>query len=127
MTAPNWIEAVVRDFGQGAGITNFALNDRGVAACRFETGVSLRFEYVGEEFIVAVTVPSVNSAAVARRILAVAHPEARYGAAIRAGYLTKSGCAVFAVRITAQEVTLPILNTVFSALWRIATEIGGAA
>ena len=38
MRAPNWIEGVVRDFGRGAGIDDFALNDRGAAAFRFENG-----------------------------------------------------------------------------------------
>ena len=39
MTAPNWIEAVVRDFGRGAGLADFALNARGAAAVRFENGL----------------------------------------------------------------------------------------
>ena len=44
MTAPNWIDAVVRDFGRGAGIDGFALNSRGAAAVSFENGFSLRFK-----------------------------------------------------------------------------------
>ena len=127
MTAPNWIAAVVRDFGRGAGIGDFALNERGVAAFRFENGVSLRFEYTGGEFVVATTVHAANGAATARRILASAHPDARFGAAVRAGYLAKSGSAVFAVRIASQDVTLPVVNSVFGALWRVATEFGGVS
>ena len=46
---------------------------------------------------------------------------------MRAGYLAKSGCAVFAVRLTAQDVTLPALDAVFGALWRVATEFGGVS
>ncbi|MBQ8126014.1 MAG: hypothetical protein IJ173_09065, partial [Kiritimatiellae bacterium] len=61
MTAPNWIEAVVRDFGRGAGLADFALNARGAAAVRFENGLTLRFEYTGEELVVAVTVPMAAS------------------------------------------------------------------
>ena len=34
MRAPNWIEGVVRDFGRGAGIGDFALNDRGAPRVR---------------------------------------------------------------------------------------------
>lgn len=127
MTAPNWIEAVVRDFGRGAGLADFALNARGAAAVRFENGLTLRFEYTGEELVVAVTVPMAASPAAAARILAAAHPDARFGAPIRAGYLAKAGAAVFAVRLAAADVTLPALNTAFGALWRVATEMGGAA
>ena len=41
MMAPGWIESVVREFGRGAGIGGFALNERGVAGFRFENGVRL--------------------------------------------------------------------------------------
>ena len=127
MTAPNWIEAAVRDFGRGAGLENFALNDRGVAAVRFENGISLRFEYALGELVVAMTVPMDNSPEAARRILAYSHPDARNGVKVRSGYLAKSRCAVFAVRKPSEEVTLPVLDNVFGALWRVATEAGGAA
>ena len=127
MTAPNWIEAAVRDFGRGAGLADFALNDRGVAAVRFENGRTLRFEFMGEELIVAVTAAMSLVESAAKRILACSHPEARFGARIRSGYLAKAESAVFAVRIPAGEATLPVLNTAFDALWRAASEAGGAA
>lgn len=127
MTAPGWIAAAVRDFGRGAGIEGFALNDRGTAAFRFANGIALRFEYTGAELVMAASVPAANGAETARRILACAHPDARFGARMRAGYLAKSGCAVFAVRLTAQDVTLPALDAVFGALWRVATEFGGVS
>ena len=124
MTAPSWINAVIADFARAAGIGDFALNDRGSAALRFENGASLRFEYREGELVVAATVPAANDAPTARRILAYAHPDARHGVAVRAGYLAKSGCAVFAVRLAYQEVTLPVLSATFDALWRVATEFG---
>ena len=127
MTTPNWIEAAVRDFGRGAGLGNFALNERGVAAVRFENGIALRFEYALGELVVAMTVPAANTANTARRILAYSHPDARCGAKVRVGYLARSGCAVFAVRLASADVTLPVLDTTFGALWRVATEAGGAA
>ena len=127
MTAPNWIEAAVRDFGRGAGLANFALNERGVAAVRFENGISLRFEYALGELVVAMTVSAANTAETARRILTCSHSDARYGAKVRTGYLAKSGCAVFAVRLASGDVTLPVLDSAFGALWRVATEAGGAA
>ena len=55
MMAPEWLNAVVRDFGRAAGADTLALNDRGAAAVTFETGATLRFEYTGAELVVAVT------------------------------------------------------------------------
>lgn len=127
MMAPDWIAAAVRDFGRGVGIGDFSLSDRGTAAFRFENGVSLRFEYAGGELVMATAAPAANDAATARRILACAHPDARFGAAVRAGYLARSGCAVFAVRIAAPDVTLPVINANFGVLWRVATEFGGVS
>ncbi len=127
MKAPDWIASAVREFGRGAGIGDFSLNDRGAAAFRFESGVSLRFEYREGELAVAVAVPCGNDPATARRILACAHPDARFGAPVRAGWLSKSSAAAFAVRLPDQEVTLPVLNAVFNALWRAAAEFGGGA
>ena len=61
-----------------------------------------------------------------RRLLSFAHPDAG-GVRVRAGLLARSGEAVLAVRIPEGDVTLPVLNQTFAALWRLATEIGGAA
>ncbi len=127
MMAPPWIEAVVRDFGRAAGLGDFALNAQGVAALRFENGVALRFEFTGDELAIATTVPAPGDPASARRILAFSHPSARFGFKVRSGQLAKSGAAVFAVRLAAQDVTLPAVNAVFGVLWHIATEMGGAA
>ena len=127
MMAPEWLNAVVRDFGRAAGADTFALNDRGAAAVTFETGVGLRFEYTGTELVIAVTVPSPASPAPLRRALSFAHPMAGSGLRIRVGYLTRTGCIVFAVRIAERNVTLPTVNAAFATLWRAAGEIGGVA
>lgn len=127
MKAPVWIETAVRDFARAAGIGNFGLSDRGTAALRFENNVSLRFEYREGELALAAMVPAPNDSATARRLLTYAHPMLRPGATVRAGYLAKTGCAVFAVRLPDASVTLPALNNAFDALWRVATEFGGAA
>lgn len=137
MTAPSWIDSVVREFGRGAGLRDFALNERGAAAVRFENGRSLKFEYVDAtsaslpgadgELVVSVTVAMNCDASAAKRILACSHPDARYGARVRSGYLARRGCAVFAVRLAAQDATLPALNNAFAALWRVASEAEGGA
>ena len=127
MMAPEWLNAVVRDFGRAAGADSLALNDRGAAALTFETGVALRFEYTGAELVVAVTVPRPADPAGLRRVLSFAHHRAGgQGLRIRAGYLTASGRALLAVRIPERNVTLPAVNAAFAVLWRAAGEIGGA-
>ena len=122
MTAPVWLNAVIGDFGRAAGIDGFALNERGVAALRFENGASLRLEYTGSELLVAMTRPSAD----VRRLLALSHPKARYGFRIRTGILAKTHEAVMAVRIAERDVTLPHVSRVFELLWRLAEEMGGA-
>ena len=125
--APEWLNAVVRDFGRAAGVDTLALNDRGAAAVTFETGVTLRFEYTGAELVVAVTVPHPADPAFTRRLLAFAHPLAGAVPRIRAGYFASRGCAVLATRIAERNVTLPVVNAAFAALWRAAGMMGGAA
>ncbi|MBR1588331.1 MAG: hypothetical protein IJ658_08420 [Kiritimatiellae bacterium] len=127
MTAPAWIEAVVQEFGKAAGLPGLALNGRGAAAITFENGSALRLEYAFDSLVVALTLPARLDPAAAARLLAYAHPEARYGFKLRAGYLEKASRAVFAARLADREVTLPALNSVFSVLWRIGQEFGGAA
>ena len=127
MTAPDWIDAIVRDFGRSAGLRDFALNERGAAAAAFDNGVALRFEYSSDALVVAVTVPSALDAERAASLLAYAHPDAGPGMRVRAGYLARRGCAVFAVRIAARDATLPAVNRAFETLWRVAMEFGGAA
>jgi len=126
--APDWLNAIVRDFGRAAGADSLALNDRGAAALTFETGATLRFEYTGAELVVAVTLPRPADPAGLRRVLAFAHPRAGgQGLHLRAGYLANSGRALLAVRIPERGVTLPAINAAFAALWRAAGELGGAA
>ncbi len=131
MTAPSWMNSVIRDFGSGAGIGTLELNERGAAALRFDGGVTLRLEYTGAELVVAAAFPLGGSGAPQAdalvRLLAAAHPKARHGLQVRAGVLPKTGEAVLAVRMPERDVTLPRVNAAFAALWRLAGETGGAA
>ena len=124
--APVWLDDIVREFGRSAGLSDFALNDRGAAAISFETGAQLRFEYAFESLVVALSVPyPASDPAAARRLLAAAHPGARPGFKLRAGLLEKSGRAILAARFPERETTLPAVNAAFSALWRIAEDLAG--
>ena len=124
--APVWLNDIVREFGRSAGLSDFALNDRGAAAISFETGAQLRFEYAFESLVVALSIPyPASDPAAARRLLAAAHPGARPGFKLRAGLLEKSGRAILAARFPERETTLPAVNAAFAALWRIAEDLAG--
>ena len=125
MMAPGWIASLVSDFGKAAGLSGFALNERGTAVIAFENGFGLRFEYVEGELVMAVTVPAYLDASRTKALLAYAHPKARTGLRLRAGYLVRHGKAVFATRLKERAVTLPLVNQAFAVLWRIAQEFGG--
>ena len=128
MSAPVWMESLVKEFGKGAALPDFALNDRGTAALSFENGASLRFEYAEGALAVSMTVLSPIDPARAGTLLSHAHPDARRGTfRIRTGYLASRGRALFAVRLAEREATLPLLNQVFAALWAAAREYGGAS
>lgn len=122
MRPPAWLEAVIADFGRASGLGSFALNDRGAAAMRFETGATLRFEYTGMELVVAVSIAKCDL----RSLLALSHPEAPFPFRVRTGILSNSGEAILAIRLAERDVTLPKLNAAFNTLWRLAGEIGGA-
>ena len=122
MTTPAWMNAVVADFGRGAGLESLALNDRGAAALRFETGASLRLEYTGAELVIAVAFRCGD----VKRLLSCAHPEARHGFIVRAAVLPRTHEGVLAVRLVERDVTLPQMSAVFGVLWRLAGEFGGA-
>ena len=122
MTTPVWMNSVIGDFGRAAGLDGLALNERGAAALRFETGTALRLEYTGGELVMSMVVPSAD----VKRLLAQSHPMARHGFKVRSGVFPKSGAAVMAIRLAERDITLPRLNAAFGALWRLAGEIGGA-
>ena len=121
MTAPVWVNAVIGDFGRAAGLKALALNGRGATALRFETGVSMRLEYIGGELVMATTVPSADL----KRLLAQSHPRASREFKIRTGVLHRTGEPVMAIRIAERDITLSHLNAVFDVLWRLASEVGG--
>jgi len=124
--APVWLDDIVREFGRSAGLSDFALNDRGAAAVSFETGAQLRFEYAFESLVVALSFPyPVSDPDAARRLLAAAHPGARPGFKLRAGLQPRTGRALLVARFPEREATLPAVNAAFSALWRISEDLTG--
>ena len=122
MTAPRWLNAVLREFGEGIELGSFGLNEQNSAVLRFETGVSLRFEYAFDSLVIAMLVPAPQEAEVMKRMLVHTQPERRAAFRLRAGYLAKSAAVCFAVQLAEREVSLPGLNAVFMELWRLAED-----
>jgi len=118
--APSWLMAIIRQFGESIGLKDFALNERGAAVLRFETGFSLRFEYAFESLVVALQIPSPPEPSVLKHFLALAQPERRPGFKVRVAYLAARDSVLLAARLAEREVTLPVLNTVFGELWQLA-------
>ena len=118
--APSWLNTIIRQFGDGVGLKDFGLNARGAAVLRFETGTALRFEYAFESLVVALQVPAPAEPSVLKRFLSLAQPARRPSFKLRVAYLARSGSILLAARLAEREVTLPVLNTVFSDLWQFA-------
>ena len=125
MTAPSWMSAMLAEFGKGARLPGLAFNNRDAAAITFENGHVLRFEYSQGVLSVIMAVPVHLDPERAKSLLAFAHPKAKFGFRVRAGYLSRRQEAVFVVRLDERNVTLPVVNQAFAALWRIAQEFGG--
>lgn len=122
--APTWLDDIIREFGRSTGLSNFSLGERGAAAVTFETGIQLRFEYAFESLVIAVSFPyPVSDPDAVRRLLATAHPGARPGFKLRAGCMERQGRAIIAARFPEREVSLPAVNSAFSALWRVAGDL----
>lgn len=130
MTVPNWLAAVIDDFGRAAGLARLALNERGAAALKFENGATFRLEYSGGELLAAMSLPPPAESArldVVKRMLSLSNPGSRFGFKLRTGTMPRRGEPVLAIRLAEREVTHPRLNAAFSVLWRLASEIGGSS
>ena len=118
---PAWLNDIVREFGSGMGLKDFALNADGAAALRFENGTGLRFEYAMDFLSLSMSVESPQDAAAVKLLLTASDPLRRNGFAIRTGLAGNPPRAVFTVRLEPAEVTLGNLDAAVAELWR-ATE-----
>lgn len=127
MSAPFWVSEIIAEFGRSAGIDDFAFNERDVAALGFESGAMLVFEYAYSSLSVMMTVPLYNEPEVAKRVLALSMAERRGDFRIKTGFIARSGRAFFAIRLPHEEISLPLLNSAFSYLRRLADQFGEGA
>ena len=118
---PAWLNDIVREFGSGMGLKDFALNADGAAALRFENGVALRLEYAMNFLSLSMSVESPQDAAAVKLLLTASDPLRRGAFAVRTGIAGNPLRAVFTVRLEPAEVTLGNLDAAMAELWR-ATE-----
>lgn len=127
MMPPHWMNDVIAEFGRSAGIDGFSFGANATAALGFESGASLVFEYAYSSLIVMMTVPVALDSSVAEKALKFVMPERRGEFRIKAGFLSEKGRVFFAVRLPHDEVTLPVINSAFSYLRRLADQFGEGA
>ena len=127
MMPPHWMNEVIAEFGRSAGSDGFTFGANGTAALGFESGASLVFEYAYSSLVVMMTVPVTLDASVAAKALKFVIPERRGDFRIKAGFLSEKGKVFFAVRLPHEEVTLPVINSAFSHLRRLADQFGEGA
>ena len=127
MVPPHWMNEVIAEFGRSAGIDGFSFGANATAALGFESGASLVFEYAYSSLIVMMTVPVALDSSVAEKALKFVMPERRGEFRIKAGFLSEKGKVFFAVRLPHDEVTLPVINSAFSHLRRLADQFGEGA
>ena len=118
---PAWLNDIVREFGSGMGLKDFALNADGAAALRFENGVALRLEYAMNFLSLSMSVESPQDVASVKLLLTASDPLRRGAFAVRTGIAGNPLRAVFTVRLEPSEVTLGNLDAAMAELWR-ATE-----
>ena len=127
MVPPHWMNEVIAEFGRSAGIDGFSFGANATAALGFESGASLVFEYAYSSLIVMMTVPVALDSSVAEKALKFVMPERRGEFRIKAGFFSEKGRVFFAVRLPHDEVTLPVINSAFSYLRRLADQFGEGA
>ena len=122
MSAPKWLNAVLQEFGEGIYLKNFGFNRANAAAIRFETGVSLRFEYALESLVMTMQIPIVQGGEVMKSLLKYAQPERRPSFRLRVAYLEKADSAIMAAIIPERDANLAAVNSVFNELWLLAED-----
>lgn len=127
MAPPHWMNEVLAEFGRSAGIDGFSFGANATAALGFESGASLVFEYAYSSLVVMMSVPVPADSQIAAKALQFVMPERRGDFRVKAGVLLEKGRVFFAVRLPHDEVSLPVINSAFSHLRRLADQFGEGA
>ncbi|MCQ2396214.1 MAG: hypothetical protein MJ106_00765 [Lentisphaeria bacterium] len=123
MTVPRWLESILSEYGRQLGLKNFGVAEKGAAVLRFENGSALRFEYAMESLVMALEIPVQQpSPVVFKRLLAYARPERRKEFTVRSAYMEKKDCALFAIRVSEHDITLPLIVSASTELMQLAED-----
>ena len=124
--APEFLNDTIQRFGEALGLKTFALNDRGAASLKFDSGLQFSLEYGYETLSIMMTVPCEANEELMKKLLLRSHYDAQHPYKLRTGFLEKTSRAFFAVRLRETDVTLPVLQNVWNMLWAEAQNFGGA-
>lgn len=124
MNAPQWVNSTVQVFGKQLGLQNFSLNERGVAAVRFENGVRLVLEYGAQSLIISTQIKAPANANALKLLLAQSHYADRSQFRVRSYYVSRAGEAACAVAIPEGELNVTAMERVFQELWKRAEYLG---
>lgn len=122
MNAPHWLNSIITDFGAGIGVRTLLLNGKDAAAIKFEDGKSLHFEYIFESLAMTMHIPVYGSSETLKRLLSYSAPERKTIAKVRTAYLKDLSKALITITIPERQVTVPLMNTVFTELWRLSED-----
>lgn len=122
MMTPYWLNEILREFGKGVGLKEFGVNGNDAAVLRFDSGISIRFEYALETLVIAAEVPAKPEIQNLKRLLSYALPDRAPSFRLRCAFVADTNCAMLAARINEREVTLPLLTSVFTELFHLAED-----
>lgn len=122
MTAPYWLNEILRDFGRSIGLKDFSLGDQDAAVMRFENGIAMRFEYALESLVIAAEVQANAEPQNLKKLLTYTLPERVSSFAIRTAYLADKRQALLLTRLSERDLTLPLIVSVFTELFHLAED-----
>ncbi len=125
--APRWLDEIIGEFGRGAGIQSLSLGERGVAALSGDDGMDFILEYVYPNLILRMTAEVEPSAETAKKVLLFAEPMRQGRFPLRCGFMPRADKAFFAISLSHDLITLPILSEAFRDLRRTAERFTGGA
>jgi len=125
----DWIASEILAFGRSLELTALALDERGMAAVRFENGVKLRLEYRQPALWVQVLVALPADGETMVRLLGESHPlrGVTEAGVVRSAYLERSGEALLTIALPQDRIEAPAIDAAFRDLFERAVRLGRMA
>lgn len=125
--APQWLDGIITEFGNSAGIHNLTLGEKGVASLAGENGRVFSFEYSYPNLVVMMTVPVSKNEEVAKKVLLLSEPSRQGKYLVRTGFMPHGLRAFFAVVAQQDSLSLPALSEIFRELRRLSDRFMGGS